>query len=268
MVRGVAGCVHRHPLAPAKPHHLGILHPDRGRRAAEQLAELGHPHAGHDGGWPVALPAPRRLALPGNLGRLAVGRPGVVEVDRVRHFRVPPGAEALVGEQLRAVLGLEPAGQAEVVGVRVGHDDGVHLGHGHVGLGQPVEQRAPRDIARQPGVDDGHPPLVFQRVAVRVAETGEVDGQLHPQDAGHDLDDVGAGPLLLLLHRHRSTILGLCNFCRLPDAGSCLSTSGAAAAATIAGSSVPTCASCPRRCLLARAGTSVASWPAPSRSAA
>ena len=49
-------------------------------------------------------------------------------------------------------------------------------------------------------IDHGPAPLVLEQVGVDVAEAGEVDGQLGPEDPGGDLGDDVVGVLLFLSH--------------------------------------------------------------------
>ena len=75
-----------------------------------------------------------------------------------------------MGDHLGAVGVAHAARPAEVVGVRVGDDDGVDV----LGLVarslQPVDEGAPRLRAGHARVDDGDAALVLEEVAVHVAE--------------------------------------------------------------------------------------------------
>ena len=117
--------------------------------------------------------------------------------------RVEPGPEAAVRHDAGAVLLAEPPGAAEVVGVRVGDDDRVDVRRLVVRLLQPLHQGPPGLRAREPRVDDGDAALVLQEVAVHVAEAGQEDRQLRPEDVRGHLGDLGGGRLLFLAARAR-----------------------------------------------------------------
>ncbi len=190
VVGGVAGRVHRHPLATGERDDLGVLDAPRGpwRREEVVVAHLLEPRppigVGH-----VLLASPRSGA-PGV-------RRGVFE-RRLVLRRVPPGAERLVRDQLGPDLGPHPSGAAEVVGMRVGDDHGVHPLQPGARPVEPIDEVPPRLLARKARVDDRDAPLVLEGVAVDVAEARHVDRQLHAQHARRDLGDLGGGVFLLL----------------------------------------------------------------------
>ena len=111
-----------------------------------------------------------------------------------------------MGEDVGTGLGAQPGGTAEVVGMAVRDDDRVDPRHRDRRPAQPVEQPVPGVLAGQARVDDGEAPIVLERVAVDVAESRELDRQLHPHDARRDLGDLLAGRLLLLLRHHATTL--------------------------------------------------------------
>ena len=106
-------------------------------------------------------------------------------------------------DQLGARLTGDPTGAAEVVGVRVGDDDGVDVAQLEPGGLQPGLERLPGLRTGETGIDDGEAALVEEAVRVHVAEAGHPDRELHAQDAWRDLDDLLARRLLLLLLRLR-----------------------------------------------------------------
>jgi hypothetical protein len=93
-----------------------------------------------------------------------------------------------------------------MVRMRVGHDDGVHPPRRNVGCSQPSHQALPRSGTRHAGVDQREPALVFQRVAVDVAQPDEVDRQLEAQDPRCDLGYLVRSLLLLLPPSHGLTL--------------------------------------------------------------
>ena len=113
----VAGRVHRHPLAAGQRDDLGVFDTTRGPRRREEvvLAHLLEPRPAVGIGH-VLVAAPRS-GPPGI-------RRGVLEGGLVLS-RIPPGAERLVRDQLRAGLGPHPPGTAEVIGMRMGDHDRV-----------------------------------------------------------------------------------------------------------------------------------------------
>ena len=135
----------------------------------------------------------------------------VLDVDVRRFVAIPDHPEALVGDDLGAGLGPHPAGPAEVVGMAVGHDHGVHPPQRDAGAGESLGQLGERTPPGQSGVDDGDAARVLEDVAVDVAEAGHVDRQLGTQDARGDLGDLGRGALLLLATgaiAHRAMVRG------------------------------------------------------------
>ncbi len=112
-----------------------------------------------------------------------------------------PGGEGAVGDELRCRLPLDPPRAAEVVGVRVGDDDGVDVADLEAGLAEAGLQGPPRRRARQPGIDHRQPPVVKEPVGVDVAQSRHPDRQLHPDDVGSDLGDLLGGRFLLLFSR-------------------------------------------------------------------
>jgi hypothetical protein len=135
---------------------------------------------------------------------------GLDVVDRVHARALGAGlerrAEGGVGDQLPPGLGRQPAGAAEVVGVRVGDDHGMDPLDRDAGLGQALPERLPRGRAGETGIDERGTPAVEQGVGVDVAEPGQGDRQLHAEDARAHLGHLGGGGLLFLLSRsaHRT----------------------------------------------------------------
>ena len=130
------------------------------------------------------------LFEPFRLGRAQRG-PGLVH---------RPSGERLVRDQLRAGLFADPAGGAEVIRMRMRHDDGVDVLDPIARRGETSLQRLPARRSREAGVDNGEATVVHQAVHVHVPEPGHPDGELHPQDTGGDLGDL-FGRLFLLLFR-------------------------------------------------------------------
>ncbi len=199
VVLGVARGVQPDPLPPGELDHLAVVDANgRHRRLEEARGDAGgaHPHAPLEREL-VALPAPRRRIPRPPARRRLMGR-DVLDVQVRRFGAVPDHPEALVGDDLGARLGPHPAGPAEVVGVAVRDDDGVHPPQRDAGAGQALGQRGERASTGQPRVDDGHAAGVLEDVAVDVTEAGHVDRQLGAQHAGGDLGDLGGRALLLL----------------------------------------------------------------------
>ncbi len=106
-----------------------------------------------------------------------------VAVVAARLARIPEQMEVVVRDQLGVGFLGEAAGAAEVVGVRVGDDDGVYVGHLEPGSLQAFLDRAPRRGTGHADVDDGEAVVVEQAVHVHVPQAGHGDGQLHLEDA-------------------------------------------------------------------------------------
>jgi hypothetical protein len=87
--------------------------------------------------------------------------------------------------------------------MRVRDDHRVDVVRAQVGTREPGLQDLPGARAGQAGVDDRGAAIVWDRIAVDVAETGKPDRQLHPEHAARQLGDLGPGRLLLLTSRHR-----------------------------------------------------------------
>ena len=104
-----------------------------------------------------------------------------------------------MGDDVGAGLVADPAGAAEVVGVAVGDDDGVHPAQRDAGA-RPAARSSVFSVRRpgSPGSTMADAALVLEHVAVDVAEAGHVDRQLGPQHARGDLGDLARRPLLLL----------------------------------------------------------------------
>ena len=128
--------------------------------------------------------------------RLAFGERAV----RARALHRERG-ERVVRDQLRARLLRDAARAAEVVGVRVRDDDGVHVLELVARGLEPLLQRLPRLRTGQAGVDHGEPAVVDEAVHVHVTEAGHPDRQLHAQHARRDLGDLFRRRLLLLARR-------------------------------------------------------------------
>ena len=109
--------------------------------------------------------------------------------------------EGLVRDELGSRFLTDPARAAEVVGMRVRDDDGVHVTQPEARALQPVLERLPGLGTREPGIDHGQTAVVEQPVHVHVPETGHPDGELHTDDPGRDLGDVRGGGVLFLLVR-------------------------------------------------------------------
>ncbi len=101
-------------------------------------------------------------------------------------------------DELGAGFARDAPRATEMVGVRVGHDDGVHVLQAEVGGREPMLQRLPGLRARETGIDDGETAVVDQAVHVDVAESRHPDRQLHAQHARRDLGDLGRRGLLFL----------------------------------------------------------------------
>ena len=104
-----------------------------------------------------------------------------------------------MGDDIGAGFVAQAVGPTEVVGVGMGDNNGVHIGHPEPGPIEPIDQVPPGLSAGKPRVDDGHPALVFQQVAVHVAETRHRNRQLRAQHARCHFGHLVAGRFLLLL---------------------------------------------------------------------
>ena len=143
-----------------------------------------------------ALATPR-LATDGRLSRRELGG-----VDVGRLGRIEPGAEPAVGDDVGAALTAEETGAAEVVGVAVRHDDGVHPLQRDAGGVEPAPETLPVGRSHHARVDEGEAAFVLERVAVHVAEPGEADERQHQaQHARRDLGDLVGGGFLFLTAR-------------------------------------------------------------------
>ena len=134
-----------------------------------------------------------------------------VAVIAARRVRIPEQVKVVVRDELRVGLRGQASGAAEVVGVGVRDDDGVHVGHLEPRVLEPFLHRFPRGRAGHAHVDDGEAAVVEQAVHVHMAKPGHGDGQLHLQYARAHVDDVFArGGLLALcigLRHHRRRYL-------------------------------------------------------------
>ena len=170
------GRVHRDPVAPGEAHHLRV--DDADRRLGQQLhrAVSVFEHALEitvGGRGPVG--APRRLA-----GE-PLTEPGeaffVVDVELgvgvlAEFFHVEGEAEGLVRQDVAARFVAQLICAAEMIEVRVRDDRGVHVAHFVARGVEPRDEGVPRVGTGQPGIDDGDTPVVFEQVAVDMAETG------------------------------------------------------------------------------------------------
>ena len=224
VVLGVTRGVQHEPVAPGEPQHVAVL--DRVRDLGDEVAAAERPH--HAPAHPLlerrarALAAPRRRAAPGSeaaaargrlLGRLGRGLGDralrvagllaqVLGRDLGGRGAGEPEAEVAVADHARAGLAHEARRAAEVVGVRVRDDHGVHVLQADPGLLQAILQRAPARRAGQPGVDQRGALTVDQRVAVHVPQPGHRDRELHAQHVRGDFRDLGPRLFLLLPFRH------------------------------------------------------------------
>ena len=96
----------------------------------------------------------------------------------------------MVRDQLGAGLAGNASGAAEVIGMRVRDDHGVHVFELVAGGLEPLLQRFPRLRSGEPGVDHGEPAVVDEAVHVHVTEARHPDRQLHAQHAGPDFGDL------------------------------------------------------------------------------
>ena len=87
---------------------------------------------------------------------------------------------------------------AEVVGVRVSDDCGVHPLDRNLSFGKPIGERGPRLWTGQSGIYEGDAITVDQGVAIHVAEAWQRDRELQPKNARSDLGDLFGGRLLFL----------------------------------------------------------------------
>ena len=100
---------------------------------------------------------------------------------------------------LGAALTAEETRAAEVIGVAVRHDDGVHPLQRNAGRIEPASEALPVGRSHHARVDEGEAAFVLEHVAVHVAEPGDADERQHEaQHARRDLRDlVGSGFLFL-----------------------------------------------------------------------
>ena len=80
-----------------------------------------------------------------------------------------------MGEHVGVGLGPQEGRPAVVVGMGVGDHHGVDVGQGDPGHGQSLGERLPGVGPGEPRIDQGHPPLVFEDVAVHVTKPGHRD---------------------------------------------------------------------------------------------
>ncbi len=106
-----------------------------------------------------------------------------------------------MGDDVGARLVPEPHRTAVVVGMRMGDDDRVHVGHQIAGPAEAVDERSLGLVTRKTGIDHRRAVLVLQQTAVHMAETRHGDRQLTTQNPVRHLGDLGRRILLLLLVR-------------------------------------------------------------------
>jgi hypothetical protein len=140
--------------------------------------------------------------VPGPVGVTMMGGEIVHRHLGLVRRRRGPEMEVPVRDDLRTRLLGEAHGTAEVVGMGVGDDDGVDVLHREARLAQPVLDGLPGARPGEARIDDRGAFGVEQRVAVHVAEPGQVDGELHSQHIRGDFGDLLRCRFLLLSLRH------------------------------------------------------------------
>ena len=210
MVGRVPWRVHRHPLALSETNGLGIGKRTLGLGVANQRRIIGRSTR-----YLMRTRRGGRGCLPPH-GVLVAPRGARVGLRLAFEFfladvgGIPPRAERRRRDDLRPRLLPHPSRCTEVVDVRVRDHDRVHVLQLEAGELEPLHQQLPRLRSGHARIDDGEALLVFEGVAIHVAEPWHPQRQLHAEDARGDLVDLGGRGLGLLSHRHPER-LGVCH---------------------------------------------------------
>ena len=140
------GRVQRHPLAPGEGDDLRVLEPARRARHLHVGAHLLAVRSVIISSWLPQSRSPPHGSGPVPRARRRQSLWSSVAVSGSSasiSLRVPPDAEALVGDDVGARLLADARRAAEVVGVRVGDDHGVHPRQRDAGGAEAGDERRP-----------------------------------------------------------------------------------------------------------------------------
>lgn len=113
-------------------------------------------------------------------------------------FRGAPEMKGPMGHDFGAGLLVDTYGTPEMIGVRMGNEDGVDVAGLEASLPQAMQDRIPGGGSGETRVDQGGAVIIDQCVHVHMAQPGNDDRQLHAKNVLRDLADLFAGVFLLL----------------------------------------------------------------------
>ena len=209
MIVGVPRGEEADPVPGTQGNVIAIRHAVRraGRlEPLEEVALMGEHSCSGFGWWADCRPAPGCRSLDADAGDRALVRIDVVgrlELAIVDVIGIKEGAEAVRSHNGASALLGQQSCAAEVIGMRMRDDNGVHLIQGDARRVHAAPEGLPRLLAWEARIDQCETLGIFEGVRVDVAQSGEIDGQLQAQDSGHHLDDVRRGVHLLLFGRTR-----------------------------------------------------------------